>query len=176
MPEKSPPKQFVPCVFCALLRWSEEQRQEYIAGSGCFMKSPRLVAELLSSSAYAEAWPLIPREELDASAVALPHHDREGQATTTLVLMHKRRVTPASLAGEEPAWVCTDCYNSLKWPKPKMPKYALANFNWLGRHPPEFKDTTLGHQLLLPLGRVVSTKVYLSSKGRGEAVRQHSAA
>ena len=55
-----------------------------------------------------------------------------------------------------------------------MPKYALANFNWLGRHPPELRDTTLGHQLLLPLGRVVSTKVYLSSKGRDEAVRQHA--
>ena len=66
------------CVFCALLRWSEEQRQAYIAGPWCFMKSPRLVAELLAAGAYAEAWPLIPREELDASAVALPHRDRFG--------------------------------------------------------------------------------------------------
>ena len=54
-------------------------------------------------------------------------------------------------------------------------EHALANFNWLGRHSPEIRDTTLGHQLLLPLGRVVSTKVYLSSRGRDESVRQHAA-
>ena len=129
LPEKHPPRQFVACVFCALLRWSEEQRQVYIAGPWCFMKSPRLVAELLSAAAYAEAWPLIPREELDASAVALPHQDRFGQATTTMVLMHKRRVTQSALDGEATSWVCADCHDSLKGPKPHMPKYALANFN-----------------------------------------------
>ena len=56
-----------------------------------------------------------------------------------------------------------------------MPTWALANFVWLGRHPLELRDTTLGQELLLPLGRVVSTKVYLSSKGRDEAVRHHAA-
>ena len=117
------------------------------------MKSPRLVAELLAAGAYAEAWPLIPREELDASAVAFPHQDRDKQATTTMVLMHKRRVTQCALDGEATSWVCADCHDSLKGPTPRMPKYALANFNWLGRHSPELRETTLGHQLLLPLGR-----------------------
>ena len=55
LPEECQPRQFVACVFCALLRWSEEQRQAYIAGPWCFMKSPRLVSELLSANAYAEA-------------------------------------------------------------------------------------------------------------------------
>ena len=35
-----------------------------------------------------------------------------------------------------------------------------------------FRDATLGHQLLLALGRVVSTKVYLSAEGVDESVRQ----
>ena len=35
-----------------------------------------------------------------------------------------------------------------------------------------FRDASLGHRLLLALGRVVSTKVYLSSKGRDETVKQ----
>ena len=37
-----------------------------------------------------------------------------------------------------------------------------------------FRDASLGHQLLLALGRVVSTKVYLSSKGVNQPVRQHA--
>ena len=45
-------------------------------------------------------------------------------------------------------------------------------WNWLGRHPPLLCDSTLGRQLLLVLGRVVSTMVYLSRKSKDEAVRQ----
>lgn len=55
-----------------------------------------------------------------------------------------------------------------------MAPYALSNFLWLGRHPPLLRRATLGHQLLLALGRVVSTKVYLSSKGVDEHARQHA--
>ena len=44
---------------------------------------------------------------------------------------------------------------------------------WLGRHDPLFRKASLGHQLLLALGRVVSTKVYLSSKGTNQSTRQH---
>ena len=35
------------------------------------------------------------------------------------------------------------------------------------------RDASLGHQLLLALGRVVSTKVYLSSKGVDVVAKQH---
>ena len=55
-----------------------------------------------------------------------------------------------------------------------MAKHALSNFLWIGRHPPLFRGTSLGHQLLLALGRVVSQKVYLSSTGVEEPVRQHA--
>ncbi len=36
-----------------------------------------------------------------------------------------------------------------------------------------FQTAALGHQLLFALGRVVSTKVYLSSKGVDVVTRQH---
>jgi len=169
------PRQFLACVFCALQHWSEELHQCFIAGPGCFMQSPRQVAQLLSTAAYAEAWPQIPRQELDASSVALPHLTQEGGCTTTLVLMHKRRVPLDALQGASTVCVCSLCYDALSGKKPTMPKFALANFLWLGRHIPLLRNARLGHQLLLALGRVVSTKVYLSSRGRDEQVRQHTA-
>jgi len=55
-----------------------------------------------------------------------------------------------------------------------MPKFALANSLWLGRHLVLLRSANLGRQLLLALARVVSTKVHLSSKGKEEAVRQQA--
>ena len=168
-------RQFVACAFCALQYWSEELRQVYIAGPSCFMKSPAMVAELLSADWYKKEWPLIPAEELDASAVDLPHKAPDGQATTTKVLMHKRRVSRAACEGKEPVWCCAHCYSAYKKEKPtQLAKYALSNYLWLGRHLPMFREASLGHQLLLALGRVVSTKVYLSSRGVEETVRQNA--
>ena len=89
------------------------------------------------------------------------------------VLMHKRRVTPEHLNGTTPAKVCEDCHEAFWKTQPKLSKWCLSNYNWLGRHLPVFRDATLGHQLLLALGRVVSTKVYLSSKGVDVVSRQH---
>ena len=51
-------------------------------------------------------------------------------------------------------------------------KFCLANWNWLGRHEPLLRDNTLGHQLLLAIGQVVSTKVYLPIQGKDQGVRQ----
>ena len=86
--------------------------------------------------------------------------------------MHKRRVSARALSGDEEVHVCQCCFDAFRGKSPKLSKVCLANWLWLGRHPPIFRDSTLGHQLLLALGRVVSTKVYLSSKGKDEAVRQ----
>ena len=58
--------------------------------------------------------------------------------------------------------------------EPELSKWSLSNLNWLGRHHPLMRDATLGHQLLLALGRVVSTKVYLSSKGVDVAANQYT--
>ena len=90
------------------------------------------------------------------------------------VLMHKRRVSEEHLNGTAKAKVCEDCYETFWKAHPTLSKWCLANFNWLGRHLPLFRDATLGHQLLLALGRVVSTKLYLSSKGVDVVARQHN--
>ena len=86
--------------------------------------------------------------------------------------MHKRRVPAAAIEGEEAVPVCFDCRAALWKAEPTLPKFSLANDLWLGRHPSLFRAANVAHQLLLALGRVVSTKVYLSSKGADESVRQ----
>ena len=165
-------RMFAACAFCAMQRWSEELLQKYIAGPQCFMASPHLVAQELDTDWYKSEWPLIPPEELDASSVLLPHVGLDGNMTTTRVLMHKRWVPEGALSGQVPVRVCTTCFDAFSPKKPHLSKYSLANYLWLGRHPPIFRYARLGHQLLLALGRVISTKVYLSSEGLDEGVRQ----
>ena len=160
------------CVFCAMQDWKASRREVYLAGEKCFMRKPEKVAALLDAEKYHEDWPLIPLEELKASSVPLPHKGVDNKPTTTLVLMHKRRVSAAALRGDEPVHVCSLCHEAFEKSNPQLSNCCLANWMWLGRHPPLLRESTLGEQLLLALGRVVSTKVYLSSKGKDEAVRQ----
>ena len=169
--ERKAPRRFRACVVCALLHWSEELQAVYLAGEHCFMSNPAAVARLLSAAWYAECWPRIPWPELEASAVDLPHPDPDSpeEMTSTKVLLHKRRIPESALEGQESVCACALCVDALRGKKPRMPKYTLANFLWLGRHHPLLREASLGHQLLLALGRVVSTKVYLSSKGREES-------
>ena len=138
------------------------------------MKNPRAAAKELSVDKYHADWPHIPLVELQSSAVALPHLDENKNPTETLVLLHKRRISSAALKGEEPVNICAACKHAFQGrnPSASKSKFCFANWNWLGRHPPLLRDSTLGHQLLLALGRPVSTKVYLSSKGKDETVRQ----
>ena len=35
------------CVFCARMQWHEELKRVHLAGPGCFLTSPQLVADLL---------------------------------------------------------------------------------------------------------------------------------
>ena len=147
-------------------------RKEYIAGPNSFMKNPRAVAEELSADKYHEKWVRIPIEELYESSVDFPHPDKYCKQVSTKILLHKRRVTPGALQGTEMVNVCNVSFQALRGSSPKPSKFCLANCNWLGRHSPLFRGAPLGHQLLLALGRVVSTKVYLSSKGVDEPSRQ----
>ena len=157
-----------------MLHWSEHLAPLHLVGPMCTMKNPAAVADLLSVDWYSEQWPLIPVAELEASAVDFPYQCEDGQWTTTKVLMHKRRVTKDHLNGNAPAKVCEDCHEAFWKATPTLSKWSLSNWNWLGRHLPLFRDAKLGHQLLLALGRVVSTKVYLSSKGVDIVTRQHN--
>ena len=163
---------FKACVCCAMLHWSENLHSEYLVGSQCSIRDRAKFAESLSAEWYHQRWPLIPREELMASAIDFPHLTDDGCETTTKVLLHKRRVPPEALAGAKPINACADCRFALWARSPSTPKLALVNDLWLGRHPPLLRDANLAHQLLLALGRVVSTKLYLSSKGADTAVRQ----
>ena len=163
---------FQACVCCAMMQWSENLHSEYLVGPQCTIQDRRAFAENLSAEWYHRRWPLIPRDDLLASAVDFPHEDAEGEETTTKILLHKRRVPPEALTGEVPVRVCTDCRTALWAKRPTVPRLALVNDLWLGRHPPLLRAANLAHQLLLALGRVVSTKLYLSSKGADTAVRQ----
>jgi len=168
-------RKYLACAFCALQYWNDELSLEFIAGDDSFMDAPAKVAALLSADWYKEQWPLIPPEELDASSVDLPYlAEDKVTLVTTKVLMHKRRVPEGACAGTERVPVCRECKDCYKGQNPRLCKYALSNFLWLGRHPPLLRKAPLGHQLLLALGRVVSTKVYLSSKGVDEHARQHA--
>ena len=132
------------CVFCARLKWAEVLREEYIAGPSCTMADPARVCELISCARYEKRWPLIPVDELRASAIELPIASTE---SSVLVLLHKRRVSESQRVGEEPVAVCPDCFDSFFSDAPWLGKYALANDLWLGRWDLLFRNANLAHQM-----------------------------
>ena len=103
---------------------------------------------------YAKAWPMIPREELDASSVEIEGYN---------VLLHKRRCSSGILNGTQPAIWCMECPADLQRKHPVMPKGAIANYNWQGRLNKYqlrlLAPDALGHRLLLALARAVTTKI-----------------
>ena len=93
---------------------------------------------------------------------------------TRPMLLHKRRVTEGMRCGEEQANVCHDCYNCLRQANHDMPVNALANGRWLGRHPEIMRSMPYGHRLLLPVRRVVLTRVIFTVNPNSEWERSHS--
>ncbi|CAK0814408.1 unnamed protein product, partial [Prorocentrum cordatum] len=166
------PRAFQACVCCAMQQWSENLHSEFLVGDKCTIKDRAQFADCLSAEWYHQRWPLIPRDELMSSAVDFPHDDCEGSPTSTKILLHRRRVPPEALEGKVPVKVRDDCRRDLWSDHPKVPLMALVNDLWLGRHHPLLRKAALAHQMLLALGRVASTKIYLSSKGADKAVRQ----
>ena len=156
------PRHFAACVACARKDWAEDLPKVYLAGAKCFMQSPKAVCQLLSYERYAGRWPLIPKGELRASCVDLPHGVN---GASVPVLLHKRRVNERQAAGEEAVHICVDCHEAFAAKTPRLCKYALANDMWLGRWDPLFREANLSHQMLLALARVVSTKVVLRGEG-----------
>ena len=78
----------IACVCCACLHWSEDLQQRYLKEprSGCnpalwtWLRQLDVAWGLLSVDLYAKKFPLIPRSELESSAVVLDGH---------CVLLHK---------------------------------------------------------------------------------------
>ena len=90
------------------------------------------------------------------------------------MLLHKRKVTECMRCGEEQANLCHDCYNCLRKATPEMPVNALANGRWLGRHPEIMRKMPYGHRLLLPVRRVICSKVIFTDNPKREWERSHS--
>ena len=90
-------------------------------------------------------------------------------------LLHKRRVTKAMCEGEAPAPLCKECCHCLVKNPLEMPARALANGKWLGRHPELMCRMPYGHRLLLPLRRVILTKVFFTANPKNPWERSHSA-
>lgn len=108
------------------------RRPRFAARPACV----REVNKLLCVRAYAQRWPRVPKHELLASSVEHP------RCTGWRWLLHTRRVPAVQTAdaAQPPPWVkvCWDCGHALSAESPKgirMPKYALANDNWIGRMP-----------------------------------------
>ena len=129
-----------------------------------FHGSPGLVADLLAPERYSSRWPLIPEQELLASCVDLSVGTAEGSRRK--VLMHKRRVDAEQADGKRAVCVCEDCFEAFRGKKPWLCKYSLANDMWLGRWDPLFRGANLSHQMLLALGRIVTTKIVLRPQGQ----------
>ena len=55
-----------------------------------------------------------------------------------------------------------------------MPVNALANGRWLGRHPVIMRSMPYGHRLLLPVRRVVLTRVIFTANPKSEWEISHS--
>ena len=61
--------------------------------------------------------------------------------------------------------VCRLCHAALSPKKPWLPAQALANGNWLGRHPEILRQMPYAHRLLLPTARVISQRVVFGAGG-----------
>ena len=86
-----------------------------------------------------------------------------------LVLLHKRRCPETALAGQVPVPWCQECSSHVGLKPPRMPAFALANHNWLGRLTKVqlklLSQKYLGHRLLLSLARAVTSKVVYRKAG-----------
>lgn len=175
-------RSWIACCVCAMQAWQEAMVQAYVAGDRCCFSNFEAVADLLNPDRYIRTWPMVPKQEILDSAVKLqmPRKDKNqaNKQTEILVerrmLLHKRRVSPRMCCGEERANLCHDCYNCLHKAIPEMPVNALANGRWLGRHPEIMRSMPYGHRLLLPVRRVVLTRVIFTANPKSQWERSHS--
>jgi len=160
------------CVVCAEGRWSEDLQPLWLTGKDCSFKKPFLVADLLDPEQYIKTWQNVPPEEVRQSSVKVPMY---GTLAHKFMLLHSRRISQDALQGKAPVNACKDCRMCLVKDTPEMPTRALANGKWLGRHPEIMRSMPQGHRLLLPVRRVIMTKVVFTSDPRNPWERSHSA-
>ena len=166
------PRRWQACVVCAEGRWSEELHALWLTGPKCSFKKPEHVADLLDPEKYIQMWPNVPAEEVRRSSVKVPI---AGKLISRCMLLHSRRIDHDALKGKSSVNVCSTCHGCLVKDNPEMPVRALANGKWLGRHPEIMRSMPHGHRLLLPVRRVIATKVIFTSDPRNPWERTHSA-
>lgn len=177
------PRSWVACVVCTMQAWQEEMVQAYIVGDACCVSNVEVVADLLHLARYNRTSSMVPAAEIIASAVQLQiptgkrntvNQQTEIGQRTHPVLLHTRRVSERMRCGKEQATICHDCYNGLRKARLDMPVNALANGRWLGRHPVIMRSMPYGHRLLLPVRRVVLTRVMFTANPNSEWESTHS--
>ena len=157
-----------------------ESNDEFSARSVAAVQNPQAVNRLLTVHRYVALFPYIPIEELIGSAVRHPKN------SDWLWLLHSRRVKLETheelvpqwegykLAGVgnpvQPVWMCLDCKTDLCRKRPRMPKFALVNHNWLGRLPSLFQNLTQSMHWMLTLARPCWHKLIL---GSGRPAERH---
>jgi hypothetical protein len=154
-----------------------------------------LIDKFLTTKRYCELFPLIPPEHLYGSSALHPVDERMSWLlhTRRVHMAPNSRKAPQSSA-EQPAaqssasaaqpglqykcagvgdidgvaHICYDCAICLCVDDKliKMPRFALANGMWLGRHHPLLQNASLGLRLLLGLGRPVLRKLLLGPGSR----------
>ena len=135
-----------------------------------------------------QRWLLIPAAELHASSVQHP------DCAAWRWLLHSRRVPVCDTGAEteeacecssasqqrrprcagtgdagKDVWMCRECLADLGRSRPRIPKNALANDNWIGREPMVVRDASQGTKWLSCLGRACWRQIRL---GRGAAHTQ----
>ena len=82
-------RRMLACVCCARMFCSEDMRKLHLGGDHAdWLQKPSMAWQLLSEECYSSRAPLIPRAELQASAVEM---------NGVLVLLHKRRCPEAAI-------------------------------------------------------------------------------
>ena len=147
--------------------------------TGYYVSSAEDINGILDVQAYARAWPLIPREELHASSVQHPSHpefrwllntrrvemrtDEPGGAEARAGRACGPHWPPcAGIADpDKPCWVCNQCAPILCARKPRLPPFALCNWNWGGRLHPLYTDLSVAMQTLLGLAILICRMIVL---------------
>ena len=155
-------------------------------GGDVYLQYPRRVAEVVAVERYSERWPLTPTKELHASSAQYPQQawwrwllhirrgpvmaengwQESGAAGGTNGAAEPVGVAPRCASGgdsETASWVCWERCADVGGARPRMPWYALANDDWLGRGREEVREASEATRWLSCLGLVCWQQLRLGS-------------
>ena len=138
--------------------FSEIQDQSASPGAAAFVPSPAVPADTSAGQSGAEPCAGVPLEELVRSSVRDPVSGR-------FWLLHRKgvRYSQGQVDDHQALPVCQDCQAALCCAKPRMPRFALANDNGIGRMPGCLSSLSVVGAMLLPLS-VADSSTQLHSR------------